>query len=149
MMQSRVAHSVWMLFLAVGLAMVGCSGESQLQPVQGKVLYKEQPLSGATVTFHPKVRSDDAVDFPVGKTGEDGTFTVSTGSQAGAAPGEYSVTVVCLETPVAKASRTKSFSTAEVEPQDRLKGAYANPTKSTITVVVSSGTNQLDRFSLK
>ena len=112
------------------------------------MLYKNQPLSGATVTFHPATNSDTLADWPVGQTQKDGTFTLATGSQNGAASGEYKVTIVCMEAPQTKSSKAGGLSTAGEDPEDRLKGAYANPAKSKLTVVIKGGTNNLDPFVL-
>src|SRR5207245_3238340 len=75
---------------------------SGLHPVQGKVFYKDQPLGGVLVTFHPKGASDIRTVRPVGLTREDGTFTLTTGQQEGAPAGEYVATFICSETAVAK-----------------------------------------------
>jgi hypothetical protein len=62
--------------------------------------------------------------------------------------GEYKVTIVCLEAPQTKSSKTGGLSTASDDPEDRLKGAYADPAKSKLTVVIKDGINHLDPFVL-
>jgi hypothetical protein len=118
-----------------------------MHPVHGRVLYKNQPLSGATVTFHPAARGDVQTDLPVGQTQDDGTFFLATGGRIGAPVGEYTVTIVCMELPKT-ASTSGRYSTGGNDPQDRLAGAYANPAKSKLTAVLKSGTNQLEPFVL-
>jgi hypothetical protein len=135
------------LVVVVGLGgALGCSKKATLNPVQGKVLYKNEPLSGALVTFHPKGNTDLKVVPPTAATKEDGTFTVNTGDKEGAVEGEYIVTIICSrEPPGAK----KAFSTSGVETQDILKGAYQNRDSSKITVKIERGANQLKPFDLK
>ena len=60
--------------------------ESSLQAydVQGKLLYKNQPMSGALVTFHPKGADEVSAVRPTGLVKEDGTFTLATGQKEGA-----------------------------------------------------------------
>jgi hypothetical protein len=133
------------LFALCGLA---CSGSSQLNPVQGKVLYKNEPLAGALVTLHPKGSTDVKADRPVGRTKDDGTFTVTTGQAEGAPPGEYMVTIICSQPVNKKGPKSKGLDAGE-ETEDVLKGMYADPAHSKITVTIKSGPNQLEPFNLK
>src|SRR5262245_25454971 len=126
----------------------GCSRDVPLHPVLGKVLHKSQPLSGATVIFHAASGDDTNGDFPVGQTEDDGRFVLTTGGRSGAPAGEYKVTIVCLEAPQPHSSKSGRLATGDDDPQDRLKGAYANPATSKLTAVVKSGTNQLEPFVL-
>jgi hypothetical protein len=126
---------------------LACSKGPALNPVQGKVLYKDQPLKGVVVTFHPKQGADMHTILPVGLTGEDGKFTLSTGQDAGAAAGEYLVTFTCPVDVLPKgAPMTMGMN---VDSEDMFKGAYAKSTDSKFVVDVKSGTNQLEAFSLK
>src|SRR5438552_9737823 len=91
-------------FLAVLLALLlGCSGAHGTANVSGRVLYKNQPVEGATVIFHPKGEGPSAKPAQ-GKTSNGGHFTVATyfgpGDQpTGALPGEYAVTVTKIDEP--------------------------------------------------
>lgn len=124
------------------------SGGGAFEPVQGKVFYQNQPLHGAVVTFHPKGGAKDLrIARPIGLTGEDGTFTLTTEKHEGAPAGEYVVTVICPQ-PVAPKSRI-GFSTEPPDSRDRFRGAYANPAKSQLKVVIKNGANQLEPFRLK
>jgi hypothetical protein len=127
------------------LCCLACSGP-KLNPVQGKVLYRNRPLKGAVVTFHPKGANDVTAVRPVGLTGEDGTFTLTTGTKKGAPAGEYVVTILCSEEVRPK---DKTISTEPPDTRDMLGGAYANRDRSKITVTVKDGDNQLDPFDLK
>jgi hypothetical protein len=127
----------------------GCSSGPKLHPVKGKVMYKNQPLSGALVTLHPKDNNDLRVERPLGLSGQDGTFTVMTGQQDGAPEGEYVVTIICSAVPQADPKKAKPLGTGEIETVDILGGAYATAANSKIIVVVKPGTNELATFDLK
>src|SRR5262249_10851529 len=86
-----------LLAMLLGLCSLACSGSDGLNPVLGKVLYKDQPVKGLLVTFHPKGKADLTTHLPVGLTKEDGTFTLTTGQKEGAPAGEYVVTVIWSE----------------------------------------------------
>jgi hypothetical protein len=129
------------------LLCLSCSGSGvSLNPVHGKVLYKNQPLKGALVTFHPKGHTDITTVPSVGLTGEDGTFDVTTGKKEGAPAGEYVVTLICSEEVAPKHKRAMSF--APPETRDRLGGTYANMETSKIRVAIKKGVNQLEAFDL-
>jgi hypothetical protein len=125
-----------------------CSGSAGLNPVKGKVLYKDQPLKGAVVTFHPKGVTDLHTVRPVGLTDEDGVFTLTTGQDEGAAAGEYVVTFICSEELSPKLGKGE-ISTAPPQTRDRFQGAYSNAEKSTFRVEIKKGSNQLEPFNLK
>ena len=133
--------------LLVGPWCLSCSsGSAGLNPVQGKVLHKDQPIKGVLVSFHPKA-ADLTTHLPVGLTREDGTFVLTTGPTEGAPAGEYVVTFLCPEEVEAKGK--KALSTAAPETQDRFRGAYADRATSTFRVEVKKGANQLEPFRLK
>ena len=133
----------------LALCGLACSGSSQLNPVQGKVLYKNEPLAGALVTLHPKGATDVKVDRPVGRTKDDGTFTVSTGQAEGALPGEYMVTIICSQPINKKAGKKEMSLGSDEETSDVLKGMYADVGRSKLSVTIKSGPNQLEPFDLK
>jgi hypothetical protein len=135
------------LVVAAALSGLSCSDSAaSLNSVQGKVLLNGQPLSGALVTLHPKDGADIRTVPSTGLSKDDGTFTIMTGDKSGAPAGSYVVTIICSEVVKPKEG---VISTAPPETQDRLKGAYADRAKSTITVDVKKGTNQLEPFDLK
>src|SRR5262245_54496209 len=72
-----------------------CSG-AKYNPVHGKVIYKNEPIQGVIVTFHPKQRGSLS-ELPTGVTEEDGSFSISIGKGEGAPEGEYIVTFYCPE----------------------------------------------------
>jgi len=128
------------------LGCLACSGGggAGLNPVQGKVLYKNQPLKGALVTFHPKGAANLNTLRPTGLTGEDGRFKVVTGEQDGAPAGGYVVTFVCSE----EVKPKKPFAMEVPEIRDRFRGTYANREASKFTVEIKNGVNQLEPFNL-
>ena len=86
--------------MAILLMAGGCGGEKELpkpdlHPVHGRVTWKGEPVSFATVTFHPL--GSTTKSEPSGYTGADGTFAVRTlsnsGEPDGAFAGEYQITI--------------------------------------------------------
>jgi hypothetical protein len=135
------------LVVLAAMSGLSCSDSAAtLNPVQGKVLLNGQPLAGAMVTLHRKEGADVSTMPSTGLSKDDGTFTIMTGDKAGAPAGSYVVTIICSE--VVK-SKEGMISTAAPETQDRLKGAYADRSKSNLTVEVKKGPNQLEPFNLK
>jgi hypothetical protein len=127
------------------LCCFACSGGKTPNPVQGKVLYKDQPAKGVVVTFHPKGADPVTARRPIGLTKEDGTFTLTTDQKEGAPAGEYVVTIIWPEEVAPKSK----FSTEGPDTRDRLKGAYADPASSTLKIEIKKGPNQLEPFRLK
>jgi hypothetical protein len=84
----------------------------------------------------------------VGRTQEDGTFTLTTGTQEGAPAGAYRVTIIWPQ-PVAPQAGKAAMSTARPDTEDRLQGAYANPAQSKFKVEIKPGANQLEPFCLQ
>jgi hypothetical protein len=137
----------WCFLVAPALFCLSCSGQAKLNPVQGKVIYKDKPLAGAVVTFHLK-GGDPIKDTPAtGLTKEDGTFTVTTGQKEGARAGEYVVTIIA-SAPV-KERKEGEITMAPPETKDRLNGAYANKDRSKLTAQIKDGPNEVPPFVLK
>jgi hypothetical protein len=136
------------LFALLSLTALSCSGQGKLNEVRGKVLHKNQPLSGALVTLHPKGDKKNFKAIPsTGLTKEDGTFTLSTGKKDGVPAGEYTVTIICSRE--VGGGDKKIFSTGGPESEDVLKGTYADRETSKLTVTIKDGPNQLEPFDLK
>ena len=147
----------WLMLLPV-LCCLSCSSGG-LNPVHGKVLYKDEPIEGVVVTLHPKHTGIHTL-LPVGQTKKDGTFTLTTGKNEGAPAGEYVVTFSCpqegaIKGQKGKPKKTASFNQEEgfmggfVNLEDRFKGAYSNEAKSTFKVEIKKGKNVLEPFNLK
>ena len=149
-MQVRPSPSppVWRwLVLAPALFCLSCSGGPKLNQVKGQVLYKNNPIRGAVVTFHLK-GSDPLKAIPSsGMTQEDGTFTLTTGQKEGAPAGEYVVTVIWPKENTPKEGKILNGPPPDVPNQ--LPAAYADRDKSKLTAEIKNGENQLQPFSLK
>ena len=97
------------------------------------------------VTFHPKGADEVTVVRPVGLTGEDGTFSLTTGPKTGAPVGEYVITIICPEEVVPKGK----IGTEGPDTQDRFQGVYSDRATSKIEAEIKKGPNQLKPFDLK
>jgi hypothetical protein len=129
-------------------ALLGTSCTSALNTVEGEVRLKNQPIERAVVTFHPVNNDDIKTIRPSGVTDANGKFTLSSGLEPGAAPGEYLVTVTWLKQP--PASTKKILSTEPPpEPDDALQGRYADNKASKIKVTIKAGHNKLEPFNLE
>jgi hypothetical protein len=137
----------WFISL-LALACLSCSRGVPLNPVQGKLLFNNEPVEGAVVTFHPK-GGDITTVLPIGTTEEDGSFIVTTGQREGAATGEYVVTVICARIAARKGKPRISFGGQKDAAVDRFKGAYANKGTSKIKVTIKDGDNILEPFNLQ
>jgi hypothetical protein len=128
------------LVAVVGLVCTSCG--KGIYPVSGKVTYKGTPAAGATVFLYRQ--TGDPMNEPsiMGIVGEDGGFTLVTGSLGqGAPPGEYDVLVEWKQGPKrGKGHAHKRF--------DRLKGRYADRQRPRLHAAVKAETNVLDPFEL-
>jgi hypothetical protein len=150
-MQARPLPTLGWRWLALlpALGCLACSngGDAGLHPVKGKVLYKGQPAAGVLVTFHPEGSKVTSVPS-TGKTGEDGTFTLTTGPKEGAPAGSYVVTFVWPEEVKTKSAKGK-ITLDPPSMRDRFQGAYANQAQSKFRPQIKTGDNQLEAFDLK
>ena len=143
-MRRYLAFHAW-LAAAIALCCTSCLG-ARLNTVQGKVLYQGKPAKGALVVFYPKGNDGLKAIPATGVAAEDGSFTLSSGKEAGVVAGEYFVTITWPEEPK---DPTKISMEPPPPPPDRLKGRYANRDTSGLTATVKSGTNQLEPFDLR
>ena len=147
----RTIFSLALMFLASGL--VSCSGgKSGLNPVKGKVLYKDAPFAGILVTLHPAAGDDPKFQVPTGVTKEDGSFEIETGPDLGAPAGDYVVTMIWMQEKTGfkkKAPGTMSM-VSEVPMEDKLKGKYADPKNPAFkNIKVSAGPNEFGTMNLQ
>jgi len=123
------------------LSLLGCSDGRGTANVAGTVLYKNQPVEGATVIFHPQ--GDAATAKPAqGKSGSGGHFTLTTyfgptDQPAGALPGEYKVTVSKIDEPQGAFDPHKDPS-----PKNHLPVKYMTPQQSPLKVTIQAGSNR-------
>jgi hypothetical protein len=146
-LQRTIARWRWLAIMPL-VCCLSCSSSESLNPVQGKVLYKDEPLKGVLITFHPKAGADMNTVLPLGLTGEDGSFTVSTGETEGAPVGEYIITFICSEEVPPPKGQRMSLTMGPVF-EDRFRGAYAEKSGSKLQIEIKSGPNQLEPFRLK
>lgn len=141
-------------FLFVGLALAGgilaasgCGGSNGVYPVSGKVLYKGDPATGATVYFHRKGDKGDGdrlrEHIPQGIVGEDGSFTLASPAGAGAVPGEYAVLIEWKE-----GAGTLRGRGPGLDARDRFRGRYLNVQNPQFTAEVKAEKNRLAPFEL-
>lgn len=140
------------LVLLVGLTMASCSGgKPSLNPVKGKVLYKDGPASGVGVTLQRVGASDVGSQPSTGQTDENGAFEIVTGQDDGAPEGEYIVTMIWM---VDASGKPKKPGTISMSPDtvvaDKLKGRYSDRKKPAFpNVTIKKGVNQLEPFRLQ
>lgn len=99
-------RSRWLAYCSICLGLllsVGCGvrGGPATVPVEGIVTYNENPVEGATVTFHAVTQERDSRSSSA-VTDQEGRFSIrtyvmGTGYIDGIMPGEYRVTVVKLD----------------------------------------------------
>ena len=136
------------LALVPALGCLSCSGGPALNPVHGQVLLKGKGIKGAVVTLHLQGADPVTAVRPYGLTGEDGTFTLTTGDKEGAPAGEYIVTVIWSREVAGKKGK-EAIPMAPPDTEDHFHGAYADPTRSKIKVTIASGANKLDPIRLQ
>lgn len=126
---------------------LGCNDAAQLKlyPVSGRVLVKGKPAAGAELAFYgldEHLQSAEA-PFPKAVVQEDGSFTMSSYAPGDGAPaGNYVVTITW------RRSRSLDPELRDASP-DVLRGRYATPDKSKITVEVKPEENSLADIELK
>ena len=136
------ASRTYTILIAIGLMFSGCNSrpsyqEADVFPVSGSVSVDGKPAAGVVIVFHPQTDTGMTKgNKPFTTSGEDGTFEVTTYTTGDGAPiGEYIVTFIWPENPRGPTP-------------DRLKGRYAKPEHSQITVTVQEGENQLPNWNL-
>ena len=131
----------WQLLALLLGMLAGCSGGHGTASVNGAVLYKNQPVDGATVIFHPQ--GDAAIQKPAqGKSESSGRFSVTTyfgpdNQAAGALPGDYKVTVTKIDEPVGAFDPHK-----DPPPKNHLPVKYMTPQQSPLAVTIKPGSNR-------
>ncbi len=114
--------------------------------MKGSVTSKGEPLPGAVVMMF--LDGDDLGQTATGVTGEDGVFSISTGTGVGIPPGTYTVTVTW---PDAGVQPTPAQMMVGVRPDrpDLLQGNYANRANSTIKAEVTTSSLVLEPFEVE
>lgn len=154
-------HSSQLIKLLCLLALIGgCNHNSRLDvaQVKGRVTYRGQGVSKATVVFIP---SDDAVEKakkmrPYAYADNDGNFEIGTYKEGdGAPPGKYRVIILVAGTAPATGGKDRPAGEPEPTPgktlsiPPTLNQKYSTPETSGLQVTVENGENNLPPFELK
>jgi hypothetical protein len=137
----RTYSSILLLISALGTA--GCSGGHGTASISGTVRYKDQPVEGATIIFHPQ--GDAATSKPAqGKSDSGGKFSVTTyfgpaDQASGAMPGDYKVTVTKIDEPQGAFDPHK-----DPPPKNHLPVKYMTPAKTPLNVTIKSSVNDVE-----
>ena len=143
-MIARRAGVAPMLAFALLTVTCGCSADSQLHPVRGRVLCNGEPAVGARVIFHPKNDPTLQGAHPAGVVTADGSFTLTTYKPGDGAPvGDYIVAVTWPD----DAAKTGNHGSKHSD-NDRLHGKYSDPAKPLLQAQVVAGDNDLPAFDL-
>ena len=136
------APTTILILVVSALLVSGCNSRPEYQeadvfPVSGSVSVDGKPAAGVVVVFHPQTDTGMTKgNKPYTTTGDDGTFQVTTYTTGDGAPaGEYIVTLIWPVNPRGPSP-------------DRLKGRYAKPENSSITVTIQEGENKLPEWKL-
>lgn len=139
------------ILLCAGLTAVGCNNSPvKLYPVQGKVLYKDQPVAGAQVVLRPQEEnggSGEVKEKPplaYGTVSADGTVVMRSDYQGealgeGVAPGTYNVLITWYGADAKNPEKSVN----------KLPAKYSDQSKPAYTVTVKPEKNVLEPFQLK
>jgi hypothetical protein len=128
----------------LAISCAGCGKSNGLYPVYGKVLYRGQPATGATVYFHRKGSTDRVHEqVSMGVVQEDGAFKLVGPGGEGVSPGEYIVLVEWKE----GAGKVRGRNPGLNAP-DRFKGRYVKMNQPLLHAEIKATKNQLSPFEL-
>lgn len=128
--------------VAVLASLLGCSGETRpladqkpTFPSQGSVLLDGKVVANAVVILHPLDDRSDKLVRSYGRTGADGSFTLSTYKPGDGAPvGRYIVTVMV----------------ADADDESKAVPAhFGSPTTSGLRTEIKEGANVIPAFQLR
>ena len=128
--------------------LVGCGdGGPAMNPVSGKVTIGGAPAADVLVTFQP---TDSSMQPASGRTGTDGTYTLTSGTQGkpGAMTGSYKVLLQQQASSAvdeaAYASSGGNESAPPAGPESNIPEAYNSAETTPKQVDVTSGENTID-----
>jgi hypothetical protein len=120
-------------------------GKLSLFPVSGKLLMDGQPMTQATILFHPVRKYPDgaAPQRPRAVVESDGTFKVSTyGNADGAPAGDYKVTISW------KGDVTGATSEEQAALPEKAPETFQQPRSSRLRIKVNEDKNELPTWDL-
>ena len=126
---------LWAGLLLAGAA--GCGGSSDRVAVTGTVTLDGDPLPGAVVTFHPDGAT--AGQGGSGRTGPDGTYTLTSAGGAGVPPGAYKVVISRPLRPDGSPP-DPGRPPIESDARETLPAVYSSLDATTLTATVSKDT---------
>lgn len=138
----------WGVMTATAVALAGCSDgasskEAPVFPVKGTVRFEGEPAAGAFVVFHARspARPGEQPVRPTAQVQPDGTFELTTTSQADGAPaGDYAVTV--------RWTKLIKQGGDTIAGPDAIPPIYARPDTTPLKVTVRDAPNELEPFKI-
>ena|SRR6478752_1416695 len=128
--------SVCSLVLLLTSLQLGCGGGPKLIPAGGTVRYKNALIPGADVVLVPEGNGQTAI----GKTNEQGEFTLNTGGLPGVLVGSYRVSITAARPKrVVSEAEAVSMSSQQIAAnrEDLVPIKYNNPISSELTATIS------------
>ena len=123
----------------VVISCVSCGQQAkQREVVQGRVTFRGAALPGGTIVFTPDVERGGDGPLATAEIKADGSYTLRTGTEQGAASGSYRVTIA------SEASVTPDLS----KPAVLLPLTYSDPEKSGLKREVKAGEVNIINFDL-
>jgi len=131
--------------LAMLAVLPACSKAIKTEGVTGVITYNGEPLADATVKFIP---TDATGSQSYGKTNEKGEYKLQTllgAADAGTTPGEYKVTVDCIETvETGNMIEENGEEKPETVAESLIPTKYNNAETSGLTATVAPGDNTIN-----
>ncbi len=131
--------------LAMLAVLPACSKAIKTEGVTGVITYNGEPLADATVKFIP---TDATGSQSYGKTNEKGEYKLQTllgAADAGTTPGEYKVTVDCIETvETGNMIEENGEEKPETVAESLIPAKYNNAETSGLTATVKPGDNTIN-----
>jgi hypothetical protein len=130
-------HNLHLLFVLLVALIAGCDSGPKLVKAGGTVKYKGAPLPDAQVTF----MADEGSAPSIGRTDEEGHFTLSTGGKPGApiGGGKVAITAVRQKRAISEAEAVSMTSEQIAANHESLIPAkYNNFISSELTATVSN-----------
>lgn len=151
-MYAKPARRVIPWTLLSCLAAAGCSDRLPIYPVEGRIVYGEQPVDHARVVFHPLGEHQLDTLRPHARTDAAGRYRISTyGVEDGAPAAEYKVTVEWGAPPLEFAG----WPPAEIPEEelgsgpDRLEARYADPQSTPLSIIVTADQTELPLLTVQ
>jgi hypothetical protein len=126
---------------AIGLTFAACNKSPvKLNPVTGKVLFKDQPAEGAQIVFQPAGETEPAPPKAFGTVGSDGSYSLYTDPYGeGAMAGDYHVMITWF----AQNPRSPDQTINKLPPK------YSDQTAPLLKATVKEGKNDIPPCQLK